>query len=133
METALNFFNHWVQRTALVSTNRLLLLGWQPITAKITAIFAASSVYGLLIGPFLVAQPCSTLFVETKSVRSSVSNAASILSILLESDWCEDSGDVPVSLWMARLSWRHYREVCRSYCQSLYKRSDMISWHVEIW
>ena len=51
MEPALSLLIiDWVQRTALVSTNLLQLLGWQPITA----IFAASSEDGLLIGQFLV-------------------------------------------------------------------------------
>ena len=47
-------FNHGAQRTALVSTNRLHLLGWQPIIA----ILAANSKDCLLIGQFLV---CSAI------------------------------------------------------------------------
>ena len=37
-----------------IARNLLQLPGWQPITAKITAIPAASSADGLLIGQFLV-------------------------------------------------------------------------------
>ena len=43
VDACINPFNHRVLRTALVSTNQLQHLGWQPITAKITAILAASS------------------------------------------------------------------------------------------
>ena len=58
MEVAFKRLNHRVQSTALVSTNRLQLLIWPPIIAKITAILAASSEEDLPIGQILV---CSAM------------------------------------------------------------------------
>ena len=56
-------FNHWVLRTDLVSTNLLQILGWQPRPQSF----------------FWYTQPCHSLLVETKSVRSLGSNNGSIL------------------------------------------------------
>ena len=59
-------------------------LGWQPITAKISAILAADSEdMACWLASFWYAQPCPSLFVETNSMRSSGKNVTSILSILL--------------------------------------------------
>ena len=64
------------------STNRLQLLGWQPITAKIAAIIAASSGHGLLIGQFLV-YPAIFQPIHRDQVGALVSsNAVFILFIL---------------------------------------------------
>ena len=71
--------NHCVQRTALVSTNSLQLLGWQPITA----ILAASSEDSLLIGQFLAYPAMSQPIRRDQVSELSGINAASILYILL--------------------------------------------------
>ena len=75
-------FNHRFLSTALVYTNQLQLQGWQLNRAKITALAPCSQ-----LGRWLADWPVSgiiRLFVCTKSVRSSGSNAVSILSILLD-------------------------------------------------
>ena len=76
MEAALS--HHWVQRTDLVSTNQL-----HQSQPRSQPSLQPARKMALWLASLWNAQPCLSLFVETKSVRSSGSNVASIFSILL--------------------------------------------------